>query len=241
MQIVVNGVLTNYQIVGKGKKNLVILHGWQRSLNEWLPLAKRYSETYTSVLLDLPGFGSTALPHSAYSIYDYAAFVQAFLNKLEITHYSLLGHSFGGRIGVIMATQTDDLETLILVDAAGVEKRSPAAKVKISLFKSAKVFLPKPFVKKLRGMLGSRDYNAAGPLREIFLKVINEDLTPLFSKIKQKTFLIWGEKDPEVPMWKAKLMRRLIPDSKLRIVWRAEHSPHLEKPKEFFEILDEVL
>ncbi len=241
MQIVVNGVLTNYQITGNGKKTLVILHGWQRSLNEWLPLARRYGETYTSVLVDLPGFGGTALPHSAYSIYDYAAFVQSLLDKLEIKHYSLLGHSFGGRIGIVMATQTDDLETLFLVDAAGVEKRSPAAQVKISFFKIAKIFLPTRFVKKLRRMLGSRDYNAAGPLREIFLKVINEDLTPLFPKIKQKTYLIWGEKDPEVPMWKAKLMRRLIPDSKLRIVWRAEHSPHLEKPREFFEILDEVI
>lgn len=241
MQVVIDNVLTNYQIIGdKDKPFLLILHGWKRSIVEWIPVAEQMSHTYQVVLLDLPGFGQTALPSSDFSIYDYANFVEHFLKKLHIEKTALLGHSFGGRIGIILGAKTKLLTQLFLVDAAGVEKRSATAKIKIVFFKIAKLFLPKTLTEKLRQSLGSTDYKTAGALRTTFLKVINEDLSYLLPKITTTTFIIWGEKDTEVPLWKTKYMKAHIPHTKLRVVWGAGHSPHLEKPRAFIETLQEL-
>lgn len=241
MQIVVDGLLTHYETVGNKPKTILILHGWMRSLEEWLAIAKQLSEEYKVILLDLPGFGKTQKPETVFSIYDYAAFVQHFLEKLEIKELSLLGHSFGGRIGIIIAGKTKLITHLILVDSAGVEKRTIIAKVKIGIFKLAKLFMPKSIVTKLRNKLGSRDYKSAGPMRPIFLKIINEDLTYLLPDITAPTLLVWGNKDTEVPEWKTKKMKRLIPHAKLRVVWGSAHSPHLEKPTALNDILSEYL
>src|SRR5258708_5008872 len=124
MHIVVDGILIHYQIIGDKKPALVILHGWKRSQNEWMLIAKQLTDRFTIVLLDLPGFGQTPKPNTAYSIYEYATFVEHFLDKLELKKATILGHSFGGRIGIILAAKTQRVEKLILVDAAGVEKKN---------------------------------------------------------------------------------------------------------------------
>lgn len=241
MHIIVDGILTNYQIIGNKPKTILILHGWKKSLTEWLPTAKKLSNKYKVVLLDLPGFGGTNRPESTLDIYGYATFVEHFLDKLDIDHCTFIGHSFGGRIGIILGAKTKKIDKLILVDAAGVEKRSMIAKTKITFFKVVKKFLPKRIIEKLRLVLGSPDYKTAGNMRDIFIKVINEDLTYLLPKISVPALLIWGDKDTEVEIWKTKLMRSLIPSAKLRVLWGTGHSPYLEKPNEFMDILQEYL
>ena len=37
-------------------------------------------------------------------------------------------------------------------------------------------------------------------MRQILVNVVNEDLTPLLSNIKNETLLIWGDKDDATPM-----------------------------------------
>jgi len=241
MQIVVDGILTHYEVVGDKPDTMLILHGWMRSLNEWMPVARQLSDRYRVVLLDLPGFGKTQKPEKDFSIYDYAEFVEHFLKKLEIRHVTFLGHSFGGRIGIILASKTNIVNDLILVDAAGVEKRTLFAKIKIAFFKLAKLFLTETMTNKLRDRLGSRDYKSAGALRSIFVKVVNEDLSYLLPNISAPTLLIWGNKDSEVAEWKTRRMKKLIPKSHLRVVWGSDHSPHLEKPAELMDILKEYL
>jgi pimeloyl-ACP methyl ester carboxylesterase len=241
MQVVTDGLLTHYESIGDKPETLLILHGWMRSLNEWLPTAKDLSKKYRIILLDLPGFGSTPKPNYTFSIYDYASFVEHFLDKLEVKKVTFVGHSFGGRIGIILAAKTDRINKLVLVDAAGVEKRTAFAKTKIAIFKTAKILLPKNLAEKLRYKLGSPDYKSAGAMRAIFIKVVNEDLSYLLSKISIPTLLIWGNNDTEVEKWKTKKMKQTIENSKLKVVWGSGHSPHLEKPHEFSEIIRDYL
>jgi pimeloyl-ACP methyl ester carboxylesterase len=63
----------------------------------------------------------------------------------------------------------------------------------------------------------------------------------LLYKISAPTLIIWGNKDLEVPEWKTKEMKKLIPHNTLRVVWESGHSPQLEKPKEFIEIVQDYL
>lgn len=244
MQVVVDGILTNYQIVGNHKKTLLILHGWKRSLSEWLPIAKHLSDRYKVVLLDLPGFGQTHRPATSYTIYDYASFVEHFLNKIEVNEVILMGHSFGGRLGIILGAKTHLLEQLILVDSAAVETKNHGIRMRIALNKAAvlpvKLLFPK-YIEKLKTRFGSDDYQSSGQMRDIFINTVNADLTPLLKAVKVKTLVVWGENDPIRPISEGKFIKDTIPGAKLRVVWGAGHSPYLEKQKEFMDIVNESL
>jgi pimeloyl-ACP methyl ester carboxylesterase len=244
MQVVIDGILTHYQAVGNKSKVLLILPGWMRTTDEWLTAAKLLSKDYKVILLDLPGFGKTQRPQTTFSIYDYAEFVEHFLDKLEIKRLTLLGHSFGGRLGIILASKTARVSYLILVDSAAVEKKNKTTKLLITINKllivPIKLFFPTK-VEKIKSRFGSDDYQNAGPMRDIFIQTVNEDLTPLLSKIHVPTFIIWGEKDAIRPIKEGAFIKNNIRQSRLRVVWNAYHSPHLEKPKEFMEILNDYL
>lgn len=241
MQVVVDGILTNYQKLGEQKEVLLILHGWGRSLGEWLPTAKQLSDRYTVILVDLPGFGTTPRSEKTMDTYEYAEFVQHFLEKLEVKKCKLLGHSFGGRLGIILAAKRNMIETLVLVDAAGIEDKSAVVKAKSAINKFLGTLFPSPLKKKLQNYLASNDYKTAGAMRDVLVKVVNQDLRHLLKDIEIPTFIIWGERDNQLPVTQTKLFKKAIPESTVRIVWEAGHDPHLEKPREFMEIMEEVL
>ncbi len=87
MQVVVNSLLTSYSRSGVstgGKPEIVILHGWGDSAAGWQVLQAELTKDYTITVLDLPGFGGTDRPSSAWGLTDYANFVTAFLKKMNL-------------------------------------------------------------------------------------------------------------------------------------------------------------
>src|SRR3990167_75762 len=84
MQIVVDNILTSYQIFGDKNKTIVILPGWKGSVNEWIPIARSLSTEFKVVLLDLPGFSQMVRPKESFGVFEYAEFVKRFLQKVEI-------------------------------------------------------------------------------------------------------------------------------------------------------------
>src|SRR4051812_27214531 len=103
MQIIVNKLLTTYTEVGSGTKNILFLHGWADSGKTFEMLAREIiavDANYRAVLLDLPGFGGTAAPETAWTLSDYAAFVADFLAKAQIQPLAIVGHSNGGAIAI---------------------------------------------------------------------------------------------------------------------------------------------
>ncbi len=238
MQTIIDGILTNYEIFGdKNKNTLLILHGWKNSFKNWEEIGEKLSAGNKIVLLDLPGMGGSSMPTKTFDSYDYAEFVNKFIQKLKLTNLSLMGHSFGGKIGLIAAEKNSKISKLILVDISGIENRSLMTSLRINLSKVFKIFLPKKF----SNSFGSSDYKNAGDLLEIFKKIVREDIAKDAKKIKIPSLIIWGEDDKEVPLSSAKKLKELISNSSLRIVWKAGHHPHLEKPEKFLEIIYEYL
>lgn len=231
MQKVIGGQLVNYEVTGTSKKNLLILHGWGGSLQEWMSIAKRLETGYKVWLLDFPGFGGSPKPSFDWSIYDYAKFVRDFIKDLKIKDPIVMGHSFGGRVAILL-----EAKKLILVDAAGLEFKSLKARV----FGWAADYL-RWVPQNIKNLFGSPDYKSAGNMRKIFVKVVNQDLTREMSKIKCPTVIIWGEKDRVLPIFQAKIIKETIGGAILRIVWNADHWTHLSKPNEFLEILNEYI
>ncbi len=236
MQITINNLKTDYLKIGAGP-TLVFLHGWSKDINKerYQKLFDSLSQKYQLIALDLPGFGQTDSPQKPWSVSDYAKFVNEFLDKLNISNCIMAGHSFGGRITLKLASQNNPkIKKIILIDSAGIERKS----LKVKLLSSVSGIIPVSVKKILIPILGSKDYNDVnGVLRETFKLVVNENLEPIIPKIKVPTLLVWGKEDHTTPLWHANLIQKLIPHSVLITVPEANHGLPYRQPQKTAQII----
>ena len=75
-------------------------------------------------------------------------------------------------------------------------------------------------------------------MRQTLVKVVNEDLEPLLSSIKQPVLLIWGDMDTATPLSDARIMEDRIKDSGLVVVKGAGHYSYLEQRDFVCRVLD---
>lgn len=86
-----------YEKVGHGP-HLSFLHGFCEDHRVWKSIYPGLSKNYSCLLVDLPGFGLSALDIDRPSIKDYAYALHSLYEFLEIKSAILIGHSMGGYI-----------------------------------------------------------------------------------------------------------------------------------------------
>lgn len=227
---------------------VVLMHGWGCNFLTVRSIAAILETGMHVFNLDLPGHGKSPEPPTIWGVGEYTDFVKKFIDILKLQDPVLIGHSFGGRIAIMLASQCP-LTKMMLVDAAGIKpKRHLKYYIKVYSFKIAKHVLPLVLGKKRalktldawRGKAGSADYRQASPImRQIMSKAINQDLTPLLTTIKASTLLIWGEKDTATPMRDARIMEKNIPDAGLVSFPDAGHFSFLDEPGQFRAVAKE--
>lgn len=253
-KILINNLRVNYKMAGSGPA-ILVLHGWGGSSDSWIPVQKILAEKGYQVLVpDFPGFGKSITPPESWGMEDYMQWLKSFIEEIRKTHeefsgsFYLIGHSFGGRVAIKFVTEYPDrIKRLILCDSAGI-KPKPGLKTKM-IFWLARignaVFTPKHlqrFKDSARNLfyifLRNRDYvKANGTMRKTIKKVLDEDLLEDLSKIKTKTLIIWGSSDKMVPVKYAYIFKDKIANSKIEILPKIGHSPHLETPEKLSEII----
>lgn len=242
------GVALNYREAGAGKP-VLLLHGWGADSSGFKSLEARLAPNFRVVSLDLPGFGGSAAPSDAWSLRDYVELTKEFMAALGLAEPAILGHSFGGRIAICLGAE-GLASKLILANSAGVRPRRGAAYyLRVYAYKLAKRLLNlapaqlRPILlEKLQRRFGSSDYRNAAPiLRQILVKVVNEDLSDLLPSIRVPTLLIWGDRDETTPLEQAKTMERKIPDAGLAVLQGAGHYCFLDKPTEFNLVAEHFL
>ncbi len=238
----IDNISVNYIDVGEGEV-ILLLHGWGSNITLFDGIVKTLSPTHRIVAPDMPGFGKTSEPHEPWCVDDYVDFIIKFLNCLNIKEFSVLVHSFGGRV-LFKLNAIEELPFIInkavLIDSAGImPKKTFKQKVSLRMYKAARRimstkilhFLYPDAVENMRKKRGSADYNNATPtMRNTLVKVVNEDLKPLVSKLNCPTLIIWGDADTATPISDAKIMERLIPDAGLVVCEGAGHYSFLEQP-----------
>lgn len=232
-------------VQGEGEP-VLILHGWGCTHHTFDALQQLLAQKYKVYNFDFPGFGASQEPDSVWGTEEYTRMVEAFMVDNCIKEPSVVGHSFGGRISIILASR-NALRRVVLVDAAGIKPKRPLKYYyKVYTFKLLKwlcnTFLPKRtsqrIIEKRRKGAGSSDYNNASPMmRAILSKVVNEDLTPLLPKIKAPTLLFWGNLDTATPLSDAKTMEKQIPDAGLVIAHGTGHFSFLENAGLFASVM----
>jgi len=250
-EIDIDGQHLHYEVTGNGKP-LILMHGWGCSHTTVSVIAAAASITHTVYNLDMPGFGLSPEPASVWGVAEYCRMVENFIKALNLSKPVLVGHSFGGRVAIMLAAhQNIEIDSLVLVDAAGVKPhRNLRYYFKVYSFKAAKTLMRLALsnekytsrIERMRARRGSSDYaNASPAMRAIMSKVVNEDLTPLLSSVSKPTLLIWGENDTATPISDAKKMEQLIPDAGLVSFPGCGHYSFLENPIQFKAVLNSFL
>lgn len=243
--IKINGLNFHYTVVGSGSP-VVLMHGWGCNSTTLASIEKVAVESHTVYNVDFPGFGSSQEPSEVWGVEKYTQLIEAFIKLENIENPILLGHSFGGRVGILYSSR-NKVKKLILVDAAGVKpRRSLKYYFKVYTYKIGKRLMPLIYGKKgaqkriedMRAKRGSSDYNNASPMmRAILSKVVNEDLKYCMPKITAPTLLIWGENDTATPLRDAQIMEKLIPDAGLVSFPGCGHYSFLDNPFQFAAVL----
>jgi len=236
----VDGITLTYIDEGTGDP-VVLLHGWGGQAASMTPLVVGLRDQYRVLAFDLLGSGGSGQPPVAWGVPEYAAFVHRAVSALGITRATYIGHSFGGRIAIWLASHVPDtVQALVLIDAAGIKPPMTfKRRTRQLMYKIAKAVLQAPVFGARREALkerlvmhfGSPDYKVAtGLMRASFTKIVNLDLSVCMQAIVAPTLLIWGEKDQATPIADGRKMERLITGSRLISVAGAGHFSYLDSP-----------
>ncbi len=231
---------------------IVLMHGWGCTAETLASVASVAGDNHRVLSIDFPGHGRSSEPPAVWGVEEYTRVLSDILAAENISKPVLLGHSFGGRVGInYAATYPDNVDKLVLVDSAGIKPHRPLKYfIKVYSFKTIKsianIFLNKDkaaaFIESRRRKAGSADYAAASPLmRAVLSKVVNEDLKHLMPSIKAPTLLIWGANDTATPLADAHYMEKHIPEAGLVSFAGCGHYSFLDNPVQFGAVLRSFL
>lgn len=246
MNIKLKNLSIYYEVEGEGHP-LLLLHGWGQCVEAFRPIINELQKEFKVYTIDFPGFGQSEEPKQVWSVYDYADLIESFVVELGIEKPTILGHSFGGRVGIIYAGRQNPLNKLILVDSAGVKpKRGLDYYARVYTYKAGKKLLNLPGLRAYKENMiknaGSSDYQNASPMmKQILSKVVNEDLQHLMPEIQVETLLVWGSLDDATPVSDAKVMESKIPNAGLVVFEGAGHYAYLDCLPQFLRVMNVFL
>lgn len=245
---------------------LLFLHGFGASLYTWRHLAGPLVEAgYRLVLVELKGFGASPKPRDRrYSLLHQAALVLALARRHELRGLTLIGHSYGGAVALLLAIrwQRRDpgrLRRLVLVSSAAYPQPLPlymalAARPLLGpLFlrlvpaeRLVRLALEAAFHRHER-IPGDAVRSYARPLktaggRYALVQTARQLLPPnphavtaRYASITVPTLLLWGREDRIIPLAVGERLHRAIPRSTLCVLDDCGHIPQEERPEETLE------
>jgi pyruvate dehydrogenase E2 component (dihydrolipoamide acetyltransferase) len=246
----VGGLDVHYFTAGQGDP-LVVLHGGGGDARTWMNNIAALSDYYTVYAPDLPGYGGSQPLDGNYYIPELAEFVDSFSDNLELENFHLVGHSLGGGIALNYALKSPHrIRKLVLVSSLCLGReialwvrllsipaicRSIGSAV-LAVLKSIKwlikaLLVPVEFVMPF----SPASVNLGGSVttfKEQTLVLANR-----LSEIVMPTLVVWGAKDPIVPVRHAYAAAQLIPDCQLKVFKDRGHNVYRDDIGEFSRLL----
>lgn len=205
---------------------VIILHGWDSKPSKWEVLGRFLKESGVDVSIpNLPGFKEPL--ERPWDLGDYASWLDGLIGEEKVF---LVGHSFGGGLSVkYTSLYPEKVEGVVLMGAAVVRDRGKRVLLMAAVSRLLKKFSFIPGYDKFRKfiyyyILKRPDYiQARGHLKQTLRNVVNEDLTPLLSKMKKRALIVWGDEDEMTSLEEAKDIRDRMRNSKLEVFKGAGH------------------
>lgn len=232
-------------------QKLVILPGWGGTKETWQKFVDLAKQDFDVQVINLPCFGDEPCPKEPWGIEEYSEFVKSKISNIQ-SPIVLMGHSFGGQVAAYFASQNSNLIDKLILFAPALLRKKPGLRSLLFAFvaKIGKLFFKLPFIEKfdvwakklLYKAADSPDYNnTSGIKREIFKKIIRQDLSECLPKISVPTMLLQGTMDKYVNVKDSQKAAKLIPNVKLEIVPLARHGMHFQQPENLLKIIKQFI
>lgn len=266
--LTIDGVKLAYQEFGQGEP-ILFLHGFGETLFSWRFVAPTLSQRLNRrcICLDLMGFGASDKPPGEdYTLARQAHLVSGFITSLGLKSLSIVGHSYGGGISLILVNQlsTDhsfSVTSLVLVDSVCYPQRIPffikSLQIPSIRWLALKLISVRGLVRfSLRSCYTSREsvtdeavseYSSAlkseGAGKALIATAENiipkniDLLVGSYKTILIPTFILWGDNDKIVPLKLGKRLHSEITSSSMEILDNCGHIPQEERPEETIDLL----
>lgn len=227
---------------GEGPPRVLALHGWGRRGADF----KSALAGLPALAPDLPGFGASPPPSRVLGAEGYADVVAELLDEFDELPV-IVGHSFGGRVAVCVgAKHPKEVSSMILTGVPLLRQagpRKPALSYRIIRSLNKAGIVSDERMEAERQKRGSADYRSAvGVMRDILVKVVNEEYPDQLTALDSRVHLLWGRNDEEVPLVVAERAAGLLGDrAHLQVLDGVGHHVPLEAPDELRRVIDSVL
>ena len=202
----------------------IFLHGWGCDHSKMLCFDALKNQN--SLFVDFPPFGKSGDEIKGWTIFTYANMLISLCEHLKIEKFNLIGHSFGGRVAILIAVLCrQKINKLVLLASAGMKpKRTMKYYFKVFAYK---------IKKKLHrdiSKYGSEDYrNMKDEIKPVFVNIVSTHLEEFAPLIESETLIINGNMDKETPHYMAKRLHKKIKNSTLEILKDCGHFCFEEK------------
>jgi len=234
------------------EKNVLFLHGLGTSSSTWIHVLPHLARKHNVFALDFPGFGFSRITNGkpVFTLNELRETVETFVMKTIRTPLTLVGHSLGGWIAAECAIRHQaDVSRLVLLNPAGVYHSGVEETGKLFAIRNLKELYSllnrlwwkypwyfKPFAPAILADLRRR---RVSELIETVAKgdFLNDRLQGLSIPVD----LIWGKNDAVISTEVVELLKRALPQLRVRFIEKCGHVPQLERPRIVKAFLDEIL
>jgi pimeloyl-ACP methyl ester carboxylesterase len=234
---------------------VVFVHGNPGSALDWHDLMGRTGEFARSLAMDMPGFGRADKPRDfAVPVEGYARFLTNALDELGVRRAHLVLHDFGGPWGLGWAGLNQDafasavlMNTGILIGfemhstgklwarpvvgevMMGLTSRGAFTK---GLSKGEGRPLPRAYIDQ---MYDHYDRATRRTVLRLYRKRPDDDVlraaSQLFRGLDRPAVVLWGAKDPFVPLHHAEQQRESFPRAEVVVLQDSGHWPFADDPE----------
>lgn len=133
--ITVDGDLVHYEVLGRGGRPVVLLHGWLGSWRYWIPTMRQLQLKYRVYAVDLFGYGDSGKNPAKYSLQSQVRLLDEFMLQLGIPKVALVAHGYGAQVAINYASHYPDrvarmlLASTPLFDPGDLSSRVPPARL----------------------------------------------------------------------------------------------------------------
>ena len=237
---------------------LLLINGIGASLELFEPFVRRLDPAVDVIRFDPPGVGGSAPPTGPYRFTGLCALIADMLTELGYDQVDVLGISWGGGVAQHFAAfRRSRCRRLVLAATATGALMVPGRPSALIHMVTPRRYLDPRYLHRYAGDLygGSarddperiaaamHDGNRVGPSRGYLHQLTagaGWTSLPFLPLLRQPTLIVAGDDDPIIPLANARLMKLLIPKSRLH-VYRGGHLGLVTEAAELAPVVDGFL
>jgi pimeloyl-ACP methyl ester carboxylesterase len=228
--------------VNKDKKPVIVfIHGGMASPEIYEEILVRLKDEYRVIAPAIPGFSDRSYVPEFINLNYYAYYFKELIEKLKINKYSLIGHSMGGGISLLLASIDSKVQKVVASNSAGYPLDYSALRLAGGIIASAfnnlgifKKIQNEKVKEHILSLLKKKNSLKILPISTLngALNALKKDYSKELKKIKCPVLLIFSNKDQIFDKKNTYNLKKLIKNSKL-LSFKGDHDWLLHSASKF--------